>query len=233
LLDERADLLLDLRCGRRQLPPDADRHDDEADLDGGHDHQRHGHHPEEEARVVAHRFSFRASSNASRPRSTASRPFSTASRPSSTTSRPFSRPLSTTADRCSRWRWTNSRPFWLSSSARSRLSRAFSASLRRVSSPGAGAYSSATAAPAAAPIRNARNTLPELPCCAMWSPLLEDADSHVQVLARILPDLGKQIAQLNGRAVHVLIKLPVAQQLSGSPLAFGHPGRQRVQVPGH
>ena len=104
-----------------------------------------------------------------------------------------------------------SRPLAAASAARSRPSRAFSPRNSRVSRPVAGAYSSATAAPATAPRRNASRMLPapapsSLAISAsrpqprtwsaephvvnrtLWLHALEDAHFHVQVFLRILLD---------------------------------------------
>src|SRR6185436_15197107 len=71
-----------------------------------------------------------------------------------------SRPRSNALESVSRCRFHSSRPWRAASPAFSRPSRAFSASRRRVSSPLAGATSSATAAPVIAPSTNATTTVP-------------------------------------------------------------------------
>src|SRR5262245_39591521 len=101
--------------------------------------------------------------------------------------------------------------------------------MRRVSSPDAGASSSATAAPVIAPSMNATTTVPAPPSSLAIDLLLTplplsyysvtdvtharcserpgsaDAHPHVEVLLRVLANVANQRARLAGGGIHVLI----------------------------
>src|SRR5262245_17464958 len=129
----------------------------------------------------------------------------------------------------SRCRLNTSRPCSAAWAARSRASLARRFTYARVSVPAAGANSSATAAPTAAPATKARRTVP-LPipwfCCDIATS--EDADLHIQVFFRIGRNRRNQLPQLSHRGVHVLIQLFVVEQLAGGAFALLQRGRDLI-----
>jgi len=117
-----------------------------------------------------------------------------------------SRPRSIAVAMCSRWRLMNSRPCRAASDAISLPSLAFSLRTRRVSSPLAGASSRAIAAPARAPSTNVTTMVAAAPPSSLAIDLLlEDADPNVQILFRVLADVGNQAARLARGGINVLI----------------------------
>src|SRR5688572_33399345 len=118
---------------------------------------------------------------------------------------------------------------------RSRPSRARRFTASRVSLPGAGANRSATAAPTAAPARNARSTPPP-PLLVCWFDMScspKETDFDLQELLRIGEDRGDQFPHLGHRSVHVLIQLTVLKQLSRGALALLQRRDHLVQPVGH
>src|SRR5262249_5721239 len=53
----------------------------------------------------------------------------------------------------------------------------------------------------------------------------EDADAHVQILLRVLPDVADQPFELIRSVVHIVIQLLVVQQLARGPLPL-------IEIPG-
>src|SRR3989442_1676166 len=58
---------------------------------------------------------------------------------------------------------------------------------------------------------------------------LEDAVFHVEEFLRVFLDIDDEHPEIGDRPIHVLIQLPIFQQLSGSPLAVVHPGHQLIE----
>src|SRR5688500_18358552 len=62
---------------------------------------------------------------------------------------------------------------------------------------------------------------------------LEDAHPYVEELPRVRANVAHQLSQFADRAIHVLIQLPITQQLTGGALALLQACHDLVQAFGH